>query len=104
MIQAAGGTGLARDGGDVCDVDPGGAQDLDRDIPPDPRVACAVNLTHPALAEKPDDLVRSEAIAGREGHALFEPFDGAERNLRVAFDALRRQERLFDRDARRPAG
>ena len=41
-------------------------QDLDRDFPPQPRVARAVDLPHSADAEQRSNLVRAEAGSGRE--------------------------------------
>ena len=40
--------------------------DLDRDVAIEPRVARAIHLAHAAGADWPDDLVLSEARAGRE--------------------------------------
>ena len=46
-------------------------QDLDRDVAIELRVARAVDLAHPARAEGGENLVRSEASAGRKRHELF---------------------------------
>ena len=43
-------------------------QHLDRDVALEPRVARAVDLAHAARAERRQDLVRAEALAGSEGH------------------------------------
>ena len=43
-------------------------QDLDRHVALEAGVAGAVDLPHPAGAERRDDLVRAEAVAGREAH------------------------------------
>ena len=37
-----------------------GGQDLDRDLPLQPRIGRAVDLAHPAGAERSDDAVRAE--------------------------------------------
>ena len=46
-------------------------QHLDGDVAPEPRVARAVDLAHPARPERRRDLVRPEAGPGREGHRPF---------------------------------
>ena len=38
-------------------------QDLDRDVTPEPRIACPVHLAHAARAERGHDLVGPEASA-----------------------------------------
>jgi hypothetical protein len=43
-------------------------EDLDRDRPPQPRIAGLVHLAHPARAERRDDLVRTEAGTGGQRH------------------------------------
>ena len=43
-------------------------QHLDRDVALEARVARAVDLAHAAGAERRQDLVRAEAVAGREAH------------------------------------
>ena len=43
-------------------------QDLDRHVALEAGIAGAVDLPHPAGAERRDDLVRAEAVAGREAH------------------------------------
>ena len=43
-------------------------QHLDRHVALEAGVAGAVDLPHPAGAERRDDLVRAEAVAGREAH------------------------------------
>jgi hypothetical protein len=45
-------------------------QHLDRHFPLEPRVACPVDLAHPAGAERRDDLVRSQPRSGGESHFL----------------------------------
>ena len=45
-------------------------EDLDRDVAVEPRVARPVDLPHPARAERRQDLVGSEARAGRKRHSL----------------------------------
>ena len=37
-----------------------GRQDLDRDRPFEPGIACAIHLTHPARAKRRNDLIRPE--------------------------------------------
>ena len=48
----------------------GGEQDLDRDLAIQLRIARAIHLAHAAGAQQGDDLVRAEAGAGAEGHAV----------------------------------
>ena len=43
-------------------------QDLDRDLAIELGVAGAIDLAHPAGAERGENLVGAEARAGREGH------------------------------------
>jgi hypothetical protein len=45
-------------------------QPLDRDRPIEARVACAVDLTHPARAEESDDLVGAEVRTRSEGQTV----------------------------------
>ncbi len=52
-------------------------QNLDRDVAPEPRVARPVDLSHAARAERREDLVRTEAGAGRNRHADNEFFMNA---------------------------
>ena len=56
----------AREGGGVRREALG--KDLDRDVAVEFRVARAVDLSHPARAERPEDFVRAEARTGQEGH------------------------------------
>ena len=43
-------------------------QDLDRDLPPQLRVARAIHFAHPAGAERVQDLVPAESRAGSQAH------------------------------------
>jgi hypothetical protein len=43
-------------------------QDLDRDVPTEPVVARAVNLTHPARVQRGEDFVGTKSRTGVEGH------------------------------------
>ena len=43
-------------------------QDLDGDIAVEPRIAGAVDLAHPAGADEPDDLVRTETVTRLQRH------------------------------------
>ena len=43
-------------------------EDLDRNVAPEPRVACTLHLTHAAGAERRDDLVGAEAGARLQRH------------------------------------
>ena len=45
-----------------------GGQHLDRDVAAEAGVARAVDLAHPAGAEKAEDLVRPETRTHRDGH------------------------------------
>ena len=88
VVQRAGGPGFEVQAADVLGRGQGRADDLDRDVAPQARVAGAVDLAHASGAEPPHDLVRSEAIAGREG-------DGNLRRLSatVALESERRSRR-----------
>jgi hypothetical protein len=69
MIQAGGGTSFALKSLDAIAI--GGQvmpQHLDRHDAPKPPIARAVDLAHPAGAEWLENLIRSEARAGVEGH------------------------------------
>ncbi len=44
-------------------------QHFDRDITPEPRVACAVHLAHASRAQRRLDLVRTQFCTGAECHA-----------------------------------
>jgi hypothetical protein len=48
-------------------------RNLDRDIPPETRIASAVNLAHAARTYWGQDLVRSQPIAERERHPKIIP-------------------------------
>jgi hypothetical protein len=43
-------------------------QDLDRDLPLQPRVGREIDLTHPADAERRNNLKHTETCAGRQSH------------------------------------
>ena len=45
-------------------------QDLDRDVAAELGVPRAVDLAHPARAERREDLVGAESCAGRQAHGL----------------------------------
>jgi hypothetical protein len=46
----------------------GGRQHLDRDVTPEARVACAIDLAHAARPEGAQDLVRTEVSPAGDGH------------------------------------
>ena len=46
-------------------------QDFDRDIAPEPRIARAVDVAHPAAADQRDDLVSPESGSTRQRHAAI---------------------------------
>ena len=56
LLEAAQALGIGREDG---------GQHLDRDVAPEPRVARAVDLAHPARAERDEDLVGAEARCRR---------------------------------------
>jgi len=65
MVQSRDGARLALETGSQIGIAGDlGRQDLDRDRPIEPRVACAVDFTHPARADQRDDVVRAETAAG----------------------------------------
>jgi hypothetical protein len=49
----------------------GGWQNLHRDVAFDARISCAVDLAHAARTQQRQNLIRSEASAGRECHEGF---------------------------------
>ncbi len=46
----------------------GFGKNLQRDIAPEARIACAIDFAHAASTERREDLVRSEFCAGGKGH------------------------------------
>ena len=50
-------------------------QDLQGDVAPEPRVAGAIDLAHPAGPERTDDFVEANALASRQCHVDWEPAD-----------------------------
>ena len=46
-------------------------QDLDRDRPIEPRVACFIDLAHAAHADLGSDLIRAEAGARSQSHGKW---------------------------------
>src|SRR5688500_9160858 len=72
--------------------DESGGQDLDRDITPEARVVCAINLAHPADAQQAGDLERTETAAESEGHGVEERGDSTAKwpLLRSALEVRRR--------------
>ena len=52
-------------------------QDFDCNVAIELRVARAIDLAHPAPAERSEDFVRAEACAGSEGHEEFRTAGGA---------------------------
>ena len=53
-------------------IEPNGRrQNLDRDVAAEPRVARAIDLSHPAGAQSADDLVSAERGSDRKRHALL---------------------------------
>ncbi len=50
-------------------------QDLQGDVPPEPRVAGAIHLAHPTRAERTDDFVKANALASGQCHVCCEPAD-----------------------------
>ena len=49
-------------------ADAGLKQRLERDLAPQPGVASAIDLAHAAGAQRTEDLVGTQAMAGGEGH------------------------------------
>ena len=78
-------------------------QHLDRDVAPEPRVAGAIDLAHPARAERRQDLVGTEFRPGRERHAEIPSVRGA-RSLREVTErrSLTPRERSRSVGIRRP--
>ncbi len=67
VIERRGGPRLLLEAADALGVGAqGGGEDLDRHVAPEARVPGAVDLPHPARAERADDLVRAEPRAGGE--------------------------------------
>jgi hypothetical protein len=67
MVEGRDGLGLALETGPQVGV--GRREDLDRDRPPQPRVARPIDLAEPARADLGDELVGAEARAACQGHA-----------------------------------
>jgi hypothetical protein len=59
---------------------PGCREDLDRDDAPEPRIARAVDLAHPALAQRAEHLIRAERRAS--AHANLRSSNGCRLELR----------------------
>ena len=70
VVQAAGGARFAREARHVLGVGGGPANDLQGDIASEGVDRAPVDLAHAAGTEQPDDLVRAEALARREGEQL----------------------------------
>jgi hypothetical protein len=66
MVEGRSGARLAVQAVQELGVGPG-AQDLERDLPPQARVARAVDLAHGPGPQATDDLVGTDARAGRQG-------------------------------------
>jgi len=69
MIELAGGAGLLLEAIDAAGV--GGERlrnQLEGDLPAKTRIACALDLAHPASTEPADDLIRSDSRAGCNWH------------------------------------
>ena len=56
-------------------------KNLDRDVAAELRVLRPIDLSHPARAERREDLVRSEAGSGRQGHRVAPILSGRPRSL-----------------------
>jgi len=72
MVQAGGGVGFpdeAVDGRAIAGQPLG--DELDRHLTTEPRIARAIDLTHSARAERSQDLVRPELLAGGQSHVRF---------------------------------
>ncbi len=64
VAQCRGRAGLLLEAVEAIDIGREDAgQDLDRDVTPEPRIACPVHLAHAACAERGHDLVGPEASA-----------------------------------------
>ena len=64
VAQRRGRAGLLLEAVEAIDIGREDAgQDLDRDVTPEPRIACPVHFAHAACAERGHDLVRPEASA-----------------------------------------
>jgi hypothetical protein len=63
-------------------------QDFDRDIAPEPRVARAIHLPHPARPEQPLQLKRANSSAGQHGRTGIRDHLRGDRHGAVAEEAL----------------
>ena len=71
MVEGAGGLRLLLEPAEPVGIGRGlRMQDLDRDFPPKSLVARAVDLPHPARAQRRQDLVRPQPDSGGEGGPL----------------------------------
>ena len=69
VVQSGDGPGLLLEAAETVGVGGDlGAENLDRDPTPEPRVTGAVDLPHAAGPEKTDDLVRPKTRGGRQCH------------------------------------
>ena len=67
MIERAGGARFLLEAAETLGVGRIlGRQDLDRHVPPNPRVVGAIHLAHPALANQGVDAVRTQRSTGLE--------------------------------------
>ena len=85
MVESRGGARLLLEALAAVGVGGGGLrQDLDRDVAAEFGVPRAIDLAHPARAQRREDLVRAEAGAGRQAHALSAfPSPGRARRARA---------------------
>ena len=63
MVQAAGRTRFAGESGELLGGGGMQADDLQRDVPLQVRVARAIDLAHPARAQQRDDLIPAQPVA-----------------------------------------
>jgi hypothetical protein len=63
MVQAARSTRFAAESGELLGGGGMQADDLQRDVPLQVRVARAIDLAHPARAQQRDDLIPAQPVA-----------------------------------------
>jgi hypothetical protein len=69
MVERGGGAGFLLEALEAPRIGrESGGQDFDGDVTPQPGIVRAVDLSHPAGAERGADLIGAEADARREGH------------------------------------
>jgi hypothetical protein len=65
-----------------------GAKHFDRNASPQPGIAGAIDLTHGAVAEQTDNLIRSESVARTQPHRVHVAVDDWEESTVALLEQL----------------